>query len=115
MTIRTLQFKIYRYDPEKDQAPRMQDISVEVDSTDRCLRHLPDRFGHQVDVIALQSGVVVRAEQHPLAPERVIRGQRRTQPLIGHLPVQEPLADLLPLGHQRVVRPQCGVVVLLLP
>lgn len=37
MTTRTLDFKIYRYDPEKDTAPRMQDISVEVDSTDRKL------------------------------------------------------------------------------
>ncbi len=34
---RTLQFKIYRYDPDKDQKPYMQDISVEVDSTDRKL------------------------------------------------------------------------------
>ena len=37
MTTRTLQFNIYRFDPDKDQAPRMQDISVEVDSTDRKL------------------------------------------------------------------------------
>jgi succinate dehydrogenase / fumarate reductase iron-sulfur subunit len=37
MTTRTLQFKVYRYDPDKDQKPYMQDISVEVDSTDRKL------------------------------------------------------------------------------
>ncbi|HEX8987901.1 MAG TPA: succinate dehydrogenase iron-sulfur subunit [Rhodocyclaceae bacterium] len=37
MTTRTLQFKIYRYDPEKDAKPYMQDIAVEVDSTDRKL------------------------------------------------------------------------------
>jgi succinate dehydrogenase / fumarate reductase iron-sulfur subunit len=37
MTIRTLQFKLYRFDPDKDRVPRMQDISVEVDSTDRKL------------------------------------------------------------------------------
>ena len=37
MTTRTLQFKLYRYDPDKDQKPYMQDISVEVDSTDRKL------------------------------------------------------------------------------
>ncbi|MHB1428398.1 MAG: succinate dehydrogenase iron-sulfur subunit [Rhodocyclaceae bacterium] len=37
MTTRTLQFKIYRYDPDQDQKPYMQDISVEVDSTDRKL------------------------------------------------------------------------------
>ena len=35
MTMRTLQFKIYRYDPDKDQKPYMQDIAVEVDATDR--------------------------------------------------------------------------------
>jgi succinate dehydrogenase / fumarate reductase iron-sulfur subunit len=35
---RTMQFKIYRYDPDKDNAPYMQDISVEVDdSVDRKL------------------------------------------------------------------------------
>ncbi len=34
---RTLQFKIYRYDPDKDAKPYMQDISVEVDATDRKL------------------------------------------------------------------------------
>ncbi|HZV55790.1 MAG TPA: succinate dehydrogenase iron-sulfur subunit [Rhodocyclaceae bacterium] len=34
MTTRTLQFKIYRYDPDQDQKPYMQDISVEIDATD---------------------------------------------------------------------------------
>ena len=37
MTTRTLQFKIYRYDPDKDQKPYMQDIDVEMDGTDRKL------------------------------------------------------------------------------
>jgi succinate dehydrogenase / fumarate reductase iron-sulfur subunit len=37
MTTRTLNFKIYRYDPDKDAKPYMQDISVEVDGTDRKL------------------------------------------------------------------------------
>ena len=37
MTTRTLQFKIYRYDPDKDQKPYMQDITVEIASTDRKL------------------------------------------------------------------------------
>ncbi len=37
MTTRTLQFKIYRYDPDKDQKPYMQDIAVEIDATDRKL------------------------------------------------------------------------------
>jgi succinate dehydrogenase / fumarate reductase iron-sulfur subunit len=37
MSSRTLQFKIYRYDPDKDAKPYMQDVSVEVDVTDRKL------------------------------------------------------------------------------
>jgi succinate dehydrogenase / fumarate reductase iron-sulfur subunit len=37
MTTRTVQFKIYRYDPDKDAKPYMQDISVELDATDRKL------------------------------------------------------------------------------
>jgi succinate dehydrogenase / fumarate reductase iron-sulfur subunit len=31
MTTRTVQFSIYRYDPDKDERPYMQDISVEID------------------------------------------------------------------------------------
>jgi succinate dehydrogenase/fumarate reductase-like Fe-S protein len=34
---RTVQFRIYRYDPDRDAKPYMQDISVELDSTDRKL------------------------------------------------------------------------------
>jgi succinate dehydrogenase / fumarate reductase, iron-sulfur subunit len=34
---RTVDFKIYRYDPDKDAKPYMQDISVELDVTDRKL------------------------------------------------------------------------------
>ncbi len=34
---RTMNFKIYRYDPDRDAKPYMQDISVELDSTDRKL------------------------------------------------------------------------------
>jgi succinate dehydrogenase / fumarate reductase, iron-sulfur subunit len=37
MSSRTLQFKIYRYDPDKDAKPYMQDVSVDVDATDRKL------------------------------------------------------------------------------
>ncbi|WP_035056958.1 succinate dehydrogenase iron-sulfur subunit [Andreprevotia chitinilytica] len=37
MTTRTVKFSIYRFDPEKDQKPYMQDYSVELDSTDRKL------------------------------------------------------------------------------
>ncbi len=34
---RTVKFQIYRYDPDKDDAPYMQDISVEIEPTDRKL------------------------------------------------------------------------------
>jgi len=37
MANRTMHFKIYRYDPDKDAKPYMQDISVEIESTDRKL------------------------------------------------------------------------------
>ena len=34
---RTLEFHVFRYDPEKDEKPYMQEITLEVDSTDRKL------------------------------------------------------------------------------
>ncbi len=34
---RTVQFRIYRYNPDQDAKPYMQDISVELESTDRKL------------------------------------------------------------------------------
>ena len=37
MTKRTVQFSIYRYDPDKDDAPYMQEISVDLEPTDRKL------------------------------------------------------------------------------
>ncbi|WP_028451306.1 succinate dehydrogenase iron-sulfur subunit [Chitinilyticum aquatile] len=33
MTTQTVKFRVYRYDPDKDAKPYMQDISVEVDTT----------------------------------------------------------------------------------
>jgi succinate dehydrogenase / fumarate reductase iron-sulfur subunit len=37
MTKRNVQFKIYRYDPDKDDKPYMQDISVELEASDKKL------------------------------------------------------------------------------
>ena len=37
MTQRTVHFKVYRYDPDKDDAPYMQDISVDLEETDKKL------------------------------------------------------------------------------
>jgi succinate dehydrogenase / fumarate reductase, iron-sulfur subunit len=37
MTKRSVQFKIYRYDPDKDEKPYMQDITVELEASDKKL------------------------------------------------------------------------------
>jgi succinate dehydrogenase / fumarate reductase iron-sulfur subunit len=37
MSKRTVQFSIYRYDPDRDEAPYMQDISIDLEPTDRKL------------------------------------------------------------------------------
>ena len=37
MTERNIKFSIYRYDPEKDNKPYMQDLSVRLSDTDRML------------------------------------------------------------------------------
>ena len=37
MSKRTVHFKIYRYDPDKDEKPYMQDISVELEASDKKL------------------------------------------------------------------------------
>ncbi len=54
MTTRTLQFKIYRYDPDKDAKPYMQDIAVEVDSTDRKLLDAMVKLKAKDDSIAFR-------------------------------------------------------------
>jgi len=54
MTTRTLQFKIYRYDPDVDQKPYMQDIAVEVDATDRKLLDAMVRLKAVDDSIAFR-------------------------------------------------------------
>ena len=37
MIKRTVNFKIYRYDPDKDEKPYMQDISVQLEPSDKKL------------------------------------------------------------------------------
>ena len=54
MATRTLQFKIYRYDPDRDQKPYMQDIAVEVDGTDRKLLDAMVRLKAVDDSIAFR-------------------------------------------------------------
>ena len=46
MTIRTVRFSIYRYDPDKDAKPYMQDLTVELQPTDKML--LGCTHAHQV-------------------------------------------------------------------
>jgi succinate dehydrogenase / fumarate reductase iron-sulfur subunit len=54
MTTRTLQFKIYRYDPDKDQKPYMQDIAVEIDATDRKLLDVMVKLKAKDDSLAFR-------------------------------------------------------------
>ena len=51
---RTIQFKIYRYDPDQDQKPYMQDIEVEVDATDRKLLDALVKLKAKDDAIAFR-------------------------------------------------------------
>jgi len=58
MTNRVVHFRIYRYDPDKDEKPYMQDISVEIEPTDKKL---------------LQALVKVKAKDDSLAFRRSCR------------------------------------------
>ncbi len=51
---RTVDFRIYRYDPDKDAKPYMQDISVELDSTDRKLLDAMVKLKAKDDSIAFR-------------------------------------------------------------
>lgn len=46
---RTLKFKIYRYDPDKDDKPYMQDLTVELKPTDKMLLDALQRIKSDVD------------------------------------------------------------------
>jgi succinate dehydrogenase / fumarate reductase iron-sulfur subunit len=46
---RTLNFKIYRYDPDKDERPYMQDLTVELQDTDKMLLDALQRIKSDVD------------------------------------------------------------------
>jgi succinate dehydrogenase / fumarate reductase iron-sulfur subunit len=46
---RTLKFKIYRYDPDKDEKPYMQDLTVELKDTDKMLLDALQRIKSDVD------------------------------------------------------------------
>ena len=52
MSKRTVQFSIYRYDPDKDDAPYMQDISVDLEPTDRKLLDALTKLKAKDDTIA---------------------------------------------------------------
>jgi succinate dehydrogenase / fumarate reductase iron-sulfur subunit len=51
---RTLQFRIYRYDPDQDQKPYLQDIDIEVDATDRKLLDVMVKLKAKDDSIAFR-------------------------------------------------------------
>jgi succinate dehydrogenase / fumarate reductase iron-sulfur subunit len=46
---RTVQLKIYRYDPDKDTKPYMQDVTVELKDTDKMLLDALQRIKSDVD------------------------------------------------------------------
>src|SRR5206468_12483871 len=46
---RTVQLKIYRYDPDKDTKPYMQDITVELKDTDKMLLDALQRIKSDMD------------------------------------------------------------------
>src|SRR3954447_11033506 len=46
---RTVQLKIYRYDPDKDAKPYMQDVTVELKDTDKMLLDALQRIKSDVD------------------------------------------------------------------
>jgi succinate dehydrogenase / fumarate reductase iron-sulfur subunit len=46
---RTVSFKIYRYDPDKDEKPYMQDLKVELQDTDKMLLDALQRIKSEVD------------------------------------------------------------------
>ena len=46
---RTVKFKIYRYDPDKDKKPYMQDLTVELKDTDKMLLDALQRIKADVD------------------------------------------------------------------
>ena len=46
---RTVQLKIYRYDPDKDTKPYMQDVTVELQDTDKMLLDALQRIKSDVD------------------------------------------------------------------
>jgi len=46
---RTLKFQIYRYDPDKDEKPYMQDLTVELQDTDKMLLDALQRIKADVD------------------------------------------------------------------
>ena len=54
MTTRNMQFKIYRYDPDRDEKPYLQDISVELDATDRKLLDAMVKLKAKDDTIAFR-------------------------------------------------------------
>src|SRR3977135_3746257 len=46
---RTLKFQIYRYDPDQDAKPYMQDVTVELQDTDKMLLDALQRIKSDVD------------------------------------------------------------------
>ena len=59
MSKRTVHFKIYRYDQDKDEKPYMQDISVELEPSDKKL--LDALVCHSADLYTVRTDTVCHA------------------------------------------------------
>ena len=60
MATRTLQFKIYRYDPDKDAKPYMQTVEVELDGSERMLLDaLIGALQRAVSILITQGGITL--------------------------------------------------------
>ena len=71
---RTVKFQIYRYDPDKDRKPYMQDLTVELKDTDKMLLDALQRIKADVDdtlslsrscSLTVMSPVNVQPRRHP--------------------------------------------------
>ena len=84
-----MKFSIYRYDPDKDAKPYMQDLEVELQPTDKMLLDALMRIKADVD-----DSVVLP----PLLPRRRLRlgrdeHQRQERPGLHHQPARAEGAD----------------------
>ena len=80
MTTRTVQFRIYRYDPDKDAKPWMQDISLELEETDRKLLDAIVKLAERH--IGSAEELIVAQREHPIGADVPVELVREGRPLV---------------------------------